>query len=218
MSRYFGMVQCIDDNIGRLLIRMKESGSLDNTLIIMTSDHGDLCYEHDRQNKGNPYEGSARVPMILRLPKRIAAGQVYKQPVGTVDLTPTVMGLLNLPSDPDDQGRDLSAPVADVSKATADDENPPVTFLRNSGLSASWIAAVDARYKLILSIDDDPWLMDAEQDPDELLNFYRRPGTAGVAERLGKALRQYGIGTKDSRLGHPKIAASLAGVLGEAAR
>ena len=68
MSRYFGMVQCLDDNIGRLMKRLKESGQLDNTLIIMTSDHGDLCYEHDRLNKGNPYEGSARVPMIWRHP------------------------------------------------------------------------------------------------------------------------------------------------------
>jgi arylsulfatase A-like enzyme len=47
--------------------------------------------------------------MILRQPNPIAAKQVYTQPVGTVDLTPTVMGLINLPSDPNDQGRDLSA-------------------------------------------------------------------------------------------------------------
>lgn len=213
MSRYFGMVKCIDDNIGRLLTRMQESGRLDNTLIVMTSDHGDLCYEHDRLNKGNPYEGSARVPLILRWPNRIAAGQVYKQPVGTVDLTPTVMGLLDLPGDPRDQGRDLSAALADVSNAKQVDRNAPVTFLRNSGTRASWVAAVDARYKLILSVNDDPWLLDADQDPDELLNFYLRPGTEGVAERLGKALRDYGVTTKDPYLSHPKIAAALAGVL-----
>ena len=132
MSRYFGMVQCIDDNIGRLLDRTEQAGRLDNTLIIMTSDHGDLCYEHDRQNKGNPYEGSARVPMILRQPNRIAAKQVYGQPVGTVDLTPTVMGLLKLPGEFGDQGRDLSANLADVSKSPVD-AAPPVTFLRNAG-------------------------------------------------------------------------------------
>ncbi len=82
MSRYFGMVQCLDDNVGRLLDRLEETGQLDNTLIVMTSDHGDLCYEHDRQNKGNPYEGSARVPMILRQPGRIAANEYYTQPIG----------------------------------------------------------------------------------------------------------------------------------------
>ena len=214
MSRYFGMVQCIDDNVGRLLARMKESGQLENTLIIMTSDHGDLCYEHDRQNKGNPYEGSARVPMILRLPERIKPQQVYNDPVGTVDVTPTVMGLLHLPADAGNEGRDLSAKLVDVSQAGESTQNPPITFLRNSGTSAAWVAAVDRRYKLILSVNDGPWLFDAEQDPDELLNFYLRPGTEGVAERLGEALRQYSVERKDPYFTHPKIAASLASVLG----
>ena len=216
MSRYFGMVQCIDDNIGRLLKRMEDAGRLDNTLIIMTSDHGDLCYEHDRQNKGNPYEGSARVPMILRQPGRIGAGQVYTHPVGTVDLTPTVMGLLNLPANADDHGRNLSKTLADVSSAKTDAKNPPVAFLRNAGTKAQWVAAVDARYKLILSVNDVPWLFDAQQDPDELLNFYRRPGVEGVAKRLGKALQKYHVDNKDPFFEHPEIAASLAEVLGRA--
>jgi arylsulfatase A-like enzyme len=216
MSRYFGMVQCIDDNIGRLIARLKDSGQLENTLVIMTSDHGDLCYEHDRQNKGNPYEGSARVPMILRMPGKIKPAQVYRDPVGTVDLTPTVMGLLRLDADPNDEGRDLSPAIVDVSKSHSqqDNQDPPITFLRNSGMSAAWVAAVDQRYKLILSTSDTPWLFDAHQDPDELLNFYLRPGTEGVAERLGRALRQYSVETKDPWFEHPSIAASLGTVLG----
>lgn len=215
MSRYFGMVQCIDDNIGRLLEQMDQVGRLDNTLIIMTSDHGDLCYEHDRQNKGNPYEGSARVPMILRFPEKIKPGQVFKAPMGTVDVTPTVIGLLQMAANPDDEGRDLSQALADGSQSQADELQPPITFLRNSGTSAGWVAAVDERYKLILSVADGPWLFDAQQDPDELLNFYLRPGTEGVAERLGKALLEYGTRTNDPWLDHPKIAASLASVLGK---
>lgn len=213
MSRYFGMVQCIDDNIGRLLAELKQADRLSNTLIIMTSDHGDLCYEHDRQNKGNPYEGSARVPMILRMPGRIAAQQVYRHPVGTVDVTPTVIGLLDLPSQPADHGRDLSGVLVDVTKTPADPENPPIGFLRNSGLNAQWVAAVDHRYKLILSVNDTPWLFDAEQDPDELLNFYRRPGTDGVAERLARALQQYGEKYDDPYVKHPKISDSITSIL-----
>ncbi|MEM1067498.1 MAG: sulfatase [Planctomycetota bacterium] len=215
MSRYFGMVQCIDDNIGRLLDELAANEQLDNTLILMTSDHGDLCYEHDRQNKGNPYEGSARVPMLIRFPGRIKSGQVYRQPMGTVDVTPTVMGLLNLPSDPDDQGRDLSDVLKDVDQDSIDPKNPPIAFLRNAGTGAKWVAAIDARYKLIVSVDDDPWLFDAEQDPDELLNFYRRPGTNGVAERLAKALMEYGSMNQDPFLSNEKIASSLARILGD---
>lgn len=215
MSKYFGMVKCIDDNIGRLVERLEATGQLDNTLIVMTSDHGDLCYEHDKQNKGNPYEGSARVPMILRMPGRITASQVYKQPMGTVDVTPTVMGLLGLESDPEDQGRDLSATLADISSEKVDTASPPTIFLRNAGTTARWVGAIDARYKLILSVSDDPWLFDNDQDPDELLNFYGRPGNDGVAQRLARELRAYGAQNKDPFFDHPAIAASLARVLGE---
>ena len=215
MSRYFGMVQCIDDNIGKLVRKLAESDQLDNTLFVLTSDHGDLCYEHDRQNKGNPYEGSARVPMILKHPHLIGGDQVYEHPMGTVDLTPTVMGLLGLAANENDEGRDLSQALKDVRAAATDPDSPPVTFLRNAGTKASWVAAIDSRYKLILSADDVPWLMDNRQDPDELLNFYRRPGTEGVAQRLARELRRYGNRTNDPHLSNEAIARSLASVLGE---
>ncbi|MCC9602634.1 sulfatase [Stieleria sp. JC731] len=212
MSRYFGMVQCIDDNFGRLLAKLDQLDQLDNTLIVMTSDHGDLCYEHDRQNKGNPYEGSARVPLLMRLPAKIKAGTVYRHPVGTVDITPTVMGLLELPSESGDEGRDLSSGFTDPKRAAGE----TITFLRNAGTKAAWVAAVDDRYKLILSISDRPWLFDNEQDPDELLNYYRRPGTEGVAERLAKELVKYGERTDDPYLNDPKIQQALNQILGPA--
>lgn len=211
MSSYFGMVQCLDDNIGRLIDKMKEAGQLDNTLIIMTSDHGDLCYEHDRLNKGNPYEGSARVPMILRQPGRIAADQVYTQPVGTVDLTPTIMGLLNLPANADDQGRNLASELAEAP--ISEQPNRAITFLRNAGVAAGWVAAVDSRYKLIISVDDEPWLFDAKEDPDELLNFYGKPETSDVSMRLARALKAYGSANDDPHLSHSKIAESLVDIL-----
>ena len=214
MSHYFGMVQCIDDNIGRLLDGLKDSGRLENTLIIMTSDHGDLCYEHDRQNKGNPYEGSARVPMILRQPGRIAADQIFAEPMGTVDLTPTVMGLLGLPANADDQGRNLAAELADVARSEIDEADPPVTFLRNAGVTAEWLAAVDARYKLIVSVNDVPWLFDAKEDPDELVNFHGKAEYRVVEKRLAAKLLAYGQKNKDSHIENEKIAASLETILG----
>lgn len=213
MSKYFGMVKCLDDNIGRLLQRLQASGRLDNTLIIMTSDHGDLCYEHDRQNKGNPYEGSARVPMILRLPGRIAPRQFYTQPMGTVDLTPTVMGLLRLPADKADQGRDLSAALADPS--AIEGQKKTVTFLRNAGTTANWVAAIDDRYKLILSVQDEPWLFDNEEDPDELENRLDRAENHDVVRKLAMALKSYGRSTKDPHLEADEIAQSLAKILKE---
>ena len=117
--------------------------------------------------------------------------------------------LLNLRGDPNDQGRDLSDVVADVSKANDESKELAITFLRNAGKSAEWVAAVDSRYKLILSVNDVPWLFDAKEDPDELHNFYGKPETRAVSKRLGEALREYGIANKDPHLSHKKIAAAL---------
>lgn len=205
MSRYFGMVKCIDDNVGRLLATLQKSGELDSTIVLMTSDHGDLCYEHDRLNKGNPYEGSARVPMLVRYPDRFPAGTVYRQPVGTVDVTPTLLAAAGIQTDAAFQGRNL---VDRLSKSDpANDDS--VTFLRNSGTKANWVAAVDSRFKLVLSVADRPWLFDRESDPDELLNFFGRPGTGEATRRLGEALQRYAAEVGDSYLEHPKIAESL---------
>jgi arylsulfatase A-like enzyme len=212
MSLYFGMVKCIDDNIGRLLQTLEKSHRLESTIILFTSDHGDLCYEHDRLNKGNPYEGSARVPMLVRFPSRLKAGLVYPEPVGTVDITPTMLGIAGIRSDARFEGRDLASRLRGESKTS----EPDVIFLRNSGTSAQWLAAVDARYKLVLSVNDRPWLFDSQADPDELLNFYGRPGTENVTRRLAAALEGYARNSGDPHVGHARIAESLKLCLGQA--
>ncbi len=205
MSLYFGMVKCIDDNVGRLLDALRQSGKIDSTVIMMTSDHGDLCYEHDRLNKGNPYEGSARVPMLIRYPNGGVIPSVYAQPMGTVDVTPTILGLLDLESTSQFQGRDLSPDFRSVGQGKSE----KMAFLRNSGTQANWIAAVDARYKLVLSVNDRPWLFDQDEDPDELINFYGRPGTVAVTNRLARGLSKYSSEVGDPFLEHPKISSSL---------
>jgi arylsulfatase A-like enzyme len=207
MRQYFGMVKCLDDNIGRLFQTLEANGKLDSTIIMMTSDHGDLCYEHDRLNKGNPYEGSARVPMLIRFPDKLSAGSVYEQPVGTVDITPTLLRLAgnNASAWGYFQGRDLSE---DFHRGVSG-EMTKHTFLRNAGTKASWICVVDSRYKLVLSVNDRPWLFDSQQDPDELHNFFGRPGSEAVTRDLAKALKSYSIASGDTFAEQPTIAKSL---------
>ena len=62
MPGYYGMVKCIDDNVGRILKELRKHDLVDRTMIVFTSDYGDLCGEHGRLNKGVPYEGSAAFP------------------------------------------------------------------------------------------------------------------------------------------------------------
>ncbi|MEO1528166.1 MAG: sulfatase [Planctomycetota bacterium] len=192
MAKYFGMVRCIDDNVAKILGVLEEQGLTDRTVVVITSDHGDLCFEHGRLNKGNPYEASAKIPMIIAAPGKIEAGTQIDQALGTVDFSPTVLTLLGKTAPSETQGRDFSG----LLNGSAKDWND-VTFLRNGGTKAAWIAAVTDRYKLMLSVSDRPWLFDHQSDPDELKNQFGNDGNSVIINRLAKSLLDYGQSNLD---------------------
>ena len=78
LSDTFGMVKCVDDNMGKLMTYLKDAGIEDDTILIFTSDHGDSMGEHLRHNKLTPYDTSAGVPFVIRYPRKIAAGKVIR--------------------------------------------------------------------------------------------------------------------------------------------
>lgn len=188
MAQYYGMVKCIDDNVGRILAALEANGVLEQTIVIFTSDHGDLRGEHHRQNKGVPYEGSALVPFVVRAPGLVPASAVVPQAMGTVDFMPTVLTLLGAPPAETTQGNDYAAWL---QKPPAVDQKS-VTFVRQAGKKAEgWIAAISDRYKLVISASDQPWLFDLELDPDELRNFIHADSHAEVRQQLEAQLRAY---------------------------
>ncbi|MDG2122896.1 MAG: sulfatase-like hydrolase/transferase, partial [Verrucomicrobiales bacterium] len=195
MGKYLGMVKCIDDNVGEILAKLRESGQLERTVIVFTSDHGDLRGEHGRQNKGVPYEGSARVPFLVYCEGVVKAGTVVGEALGTVDFLPTVMGLMgnDVPAEVKAEGRDASGLLRGEKTDWED-----VAFLRGTGEKNSWLAAVTDRYKLVVAPKDTPWLFDLEEDPDEMVNFW---GKRDVGASLMKKLRGYAERYGDERLG-----------------
>lgn len=210
MAKYFGMVKCIDDNIGRILQKLEQEKIADRTIVVFTSDHGDLCGEHHRDNKGNPYEASARVPFVIAAPGVIPAGTVLNQAMAGVDFTPTLMSLLGYKqpedSSADIEGRDLSDLFRN-GHAPADFED--LIFIRRAGVGSGWVAAISDRYKLVLSPQDEPWLFDLQLDPDELVNYFDSAEHAAVVRRLGKALAAYGPAHNDPHLRDPKMVRDL---------
>lgn len=214
MAKYFGMVKCIDDNIGRIVAKLDGLGLLEKTTIVFTSDHGDLCGEHHRDNKGNPYEASARVPFIIACPGKISQHTVLHEAMSGVDFLPTIMRLLGH-VEPGKQldgveGRDLSKLF---TSGAADEDFEDIVILRRAGKDAGWVAAVTDRYKLVLSPQDDPWLFDMENDPDELTNYYSSREHRPTVLRLAKALAGYGPTHQDPSLRHPKMMKDLAAAM-----
>ncbi|MCW2120310.1 sulfatase [Flavobacterium sp. 7A] len=179
MQRYFGMVKCIDDNVGRILDFLDKNNLTKNTIVVFTSDHGDLMGEHHKHNKGNPYEASAKIPFVLRYPNKVKAGKVIRKALTTVDFTPTILGLMGAPQIKNTDGIDASADFTSAKKEVIDDR---ITYFTSA--NQSWMTAVTQRYKLVVSDKDKPWLIDLEKNPNEDINFYTDPAYKKTAEKL----------------------------------
>ncbi len=98
----YGLVQNIDENVGRLLKQLDKLGIADNTIVIFLSDNGAEGPQGSRFNagmrgmKGTVHEGGVRVPMFVRWPKKIEAGKVLPQLAGHIDLLPTIAQLCDV--------------------------------------------------------------------------------------------------------------------------
>ena len=185
MQRYFGMVKCIDDNIGRLLDFLDKNGLTDNTIVVFTSDHGDLMGEHHRHNKSVPYETSARIPFLLRYPNKVLQGKIIKKTYTTTDFAPTILALMDAPPINEVHGINAKDDFISNEKEVIDDR---ITYMTSS--NQTWVAAMNYKYKLVVSVSDTPWLIDLEKDPDEETNYYNDPKYQSTAKELASALRE----------------------------
>lgn len=180
LRQYFGMVKHIDDNVGRLLEFLDDNELARRTIIVFTSDHGDMFFEHNRRNKGVPYEASAKIPFVIRYPDKIPAGKVIRKAYVNADFTPTILGLMAVETDARFHGTNTAADFLGDEQEYVDDGRI-VYYAKNGGW---WVAAVNNRYKLVLDKKTEPWLFDLKSDPNEMTNQFNNPAYAAIADRF----------------------------------
>ncbi len=190
LPKYYGQVKCIDDNVGRILETLRKNGLLDSTIVVFTADHGDMCGEHGRLDKGVPYEGSARIPFLLYYPDKVNAGSVVGPVLSCVDFLPTILALMGVSTAGTEEGRDASTLFTGADSSNWND----IAFLR---IRNDWLCALNSRYKLVYSTKGDPWLFDLEKDPEELVNYFHDEHCRRVVRELTKALKQYAVNYRD---------------------
>ena len=206
MTQYYGMVKCIDDNVGKILQALKANSLLENTIVVFTADHGDLCGEHRRLNKGVPYEGSAKIPFIMYYPEKIRPGTVVDKALSCVDFLPTVLSLMNVRTAGKEEGRDASALL--MGKTPPDWKD--IAYMRGT---RSWLCVVTDSYKIVYAQEGVPWLFDLSKDPDELTNLYRQPQYRAVVRDLTGELLAYCRKYNDPRGEDAKIKGEMAAAL-----
>ena len=110
LAGYNAHIEAVDLEIGRLLEYLERNGLSGNTVVIYTSDHGEMLGAQNRTGKRLPHDESCRVPFVVRAP-RVPAGRRHDVMLGAIDIFPTVCGLAGIPVPSTCVGRDLSAAV-----------------------------------------------------------------------------------------------------------
>ncbi len=176
-QNYAAMIENIDRHVGRFLDAVRARGERDNTLVVYSSDHGDLLGEHNKWGKSSYYQPSVGVPLIVAGPG-VREGVTSDALVSLHDLAATFLEYAGVPALPEMDSRSLR-PVLEGRDAA---HRPFVV----SALGA-WQMIYDGRYKLVESQDAEPLLFDLPDDPGESADI--APAAPAEVERLRRALR-----------------------------
>lgn len=163
-QNYAAMIENIDRWVGIYLEELERRGELENTLIVYSSDHGEMLGNHDLWGKNQPYHPSVGVPMIVAGPG-VSPGVTSHALVSLIDLTATFLEYAGAVPVGDMQGRSLRP----LLQGDTDTHREHVL----SGLQA-WRMVFDGQFKLITGHAPDPLLFDWLHDPDEVENVAER--------------------------------------------
>lgn len=187
---YYGLVTYIDRKVGELLAALERTGQSENTIVIFTSDHGDMLAERRMVQKRCFYEWSARVPLIAHFPDGSYSGRKVPEPVSLIDLLPTLLDLAGVSSEqrlPVD-GRSLVGLLEGIDGT----ERPVLSEYHLEKVKAPCFMVRRGRYKYIYIHGHGSQLFDLEADPGEWHNLAGQPGRQELeAELRGLILARF---------------------------
>ena len=203
MQDYLAVVASVDESIGKMLDYLTETGELDNTIVIYTSDQGFFLGEHGWFDKRFMYEECERMPLLVRYPPSAKPGSVSRALAMNIDFAPTFLDYAGVKVPEDIQGRSLRPVIENGGAAPADWRTHVYyhyyEYPAEHGVKRHYGIRTD-RWKLIHYYNDiDAWeLYDEVSDPKEMHNLYDDPAAAGIREKmhgeLAAALAEAGDG------------------------
>jgi len=189
---YYGAIADIDDKVADVLRAIAEAGLVDNTIVILTADHGDMLGERGLWFKMSFFEHSARVPLIIHAPKLFPARRV-PQAVSLVDLLPTLVEIAR-----DGKAGDYATPLEGRSllpHATSGSGHDEVIGEYFGEATTKPIFMIRRDSKKIVTAEGDPALFyDLAEDPHEMVNRAAEPADAPQVEELQQEIqRRYNV-------------------------
>lgn len=184
LRHYQAAVSQVDAGVGRLIEELERLGIAENTIVVFSSDHGDMQGSHGLINKCVPYEESVRIPFVAAGPA-IASGAVREEAIGTVDFFPTFAELCGVELPPGVAGHSMAKVLKGETAASA----RPVFAEDQSG----WAMVRADRWKLVTDIRGEKcrMLFSLADDPFEMKNLVGTETASDIENRLLELLQQW---------------------------
>ena len=199
--QYHQAVRAIDEGVGRVLAALEETGQLNNTLVIFTSDQGYAWGQHGFRAKLAPYDANIRSPLIISMPGTLPEDKVCATAVGGADLPPTIFSFAGLSLPWEMHGHDLSPLLRDPAAVWPHTTMLPFTADKFGGdcdrvpeppgnrhkTGIPWYVLVvegDTKYIRTLEAGEPEELYDLKTDPDELNNLALDPKYGDLVKKL----------------------------------
>ncbi|MCU0226043.1 MAG: sulfatase [Bryobacterales bacterium] len=199
IASYYAMTTSIDDQLGMLLKGLDDLGLREDTIVLFSSDHGDMLGSQGMPLKRKPWEESIRVPGVLRYPKGIRAGDRETAPFSLVDVAPTLLSLCGLQPPAAMQGQDFSRRILGRAQ-----ELPDSAFFQIFGpflagrVTEGWRGVRTNRY-MYARYESRPWVLyDLQEDPYQMNNLAEDAAAASIRQDMEARLQAWMTRTNDS--------------------
>lgn len=207
IAKYWGLVTQVDRSVGVILDTLERLRLADNTVVVYTSEHGDMMGSHKMIAKTVMYEESAKVPWIVRAPKASGRRRVIQQPVSHIDMVPTLLDLMDVMDPTDDMDGQSLRPLFERESVEEDhvyiqwnpagllqDGRNPRGRLRiepDEPQNATRTVVSPDGWKLCINTHDHNQLFHLKEDPGETANLYAQPQHAKIQQRLTQRIRTW---------------------------
>ena len=190
---YYAMISHLDDYVGELIDELRHLNLYDNTVIVFTSDHGDMLGERGMWFKRTFYEGSLQIPLIIHGPNILSARQ--SECVTLADLCPTLAELGGAKEVSDNYGSSDSASFLGLITSTSESiKNEAIAEYYGPGVIEPWMVIRKDNWKYVWTRNHDDLLFNLKQDPSEQINLVDDSRYKAVVEELrAQLLERYDV-------------------------
>lgn len=186
-ANYYGKVSLIDRWFGEIFSVLEQKGFWDNTMVVFWSDHGEMAGDHQRLHKSVFYDSSVRVPLIIRMPDRLNAGDLSEAFVENIDVYPTLLDAVGAEPSKRCFSRSLMPVLQDTSKGHRD-----ATFCEINSAGYNNIMIRTDKHKYAIDNTGKGYMLyDISVDSEEQINLIGHPDLADVEKNCRDRILEF---------------------------